>query len=192
ISLLNHNFLVLSCVGVAVLSQERQAMCRRMASRCQSRQTRNGRSNDVSRVFNQQCRRRIRNWQDISRCELGRATCQLTWESCQTISCANVRRVLGGGGSNPSPRTTTRRTPTPRTSTRRSPRTTRRNPTPRTTRRGPTPRTTRRDPLPQTTRRSPTPRTTRRNPSPRTTRTPDPAGRRTTTTRTTTRRSPNP
>nr|XP_043070075.1 uncharacterized protein LOC122322327 [Drosophila bipectinata] len=47
-----------------------------MASRCQSRQTRNGRSNDVSRLFNQQCRRRIRNWQDISRCELGRATCQ--------------------------------------------------------------------------------------------------------------------
>ncbi|KAH8256058.1 hypothetical protein KR026_005849, partial [Drosophila bipectinata] len=165
-------FLVLSCLGVAVLSQERQAMCRRMASRCQSRQTRNGRSNDVTRVFNQQCRRRIRNWQDISRCELGRATCQLTWESCQTISCANVRRVLGGGGSNPSPRTTTRRTPTPRT-------TTRRNPTPRTTRRGPTPRTTRRGPTPRTTRRGPTPRTTRQNPSPRTT--------RTTTTRTTTR-----
>ncbi|EDV40167.2 uncharacterized protein Dana_GF10383 [Drosophila ananassae] len=65
-----------TCLGVAVLAQERLAMCRRMALRCQNRQTRNGRSNDVTRVFNQQCRSRIRNWRDISRCELGRATCQ--------------------------------------------------------------------------------------------------------------------
>ncbi|KAH8312957.1 hypothetical protein KR067_003655, partial [Drosophila pandora] len=160
--------IVFTCLGVAVLAQERLAMCRRMALRCQNRQTRNGRSNDVTRVFNQQCRSRIRNWRDISRCELGRATCQLTWENCQTLSCANVRRALGGGGSNPSPRTTTRRTPTPRTTRRGpTPRTTRRGPTPRTTRRGPTPRTTRRNPSPQTTRRGPTPRTTRRNPTPR-------------------------
>lgn len=73
--------LVFTCLGVAVLAQERLAVCRRMALRCQNRQTRNGRSNDVTRVFNQQCRSRIRNWRDISRCELGRATCQCeSWE----------------------------------------------------------------------------------------------------------------
>ncbi|XP_070135510.1 serine/arginine repetitive matrix protein 1-like [Drosophila bipectinata] len=147
--------LVLSCLGVAVLSQERQAMCRRMASRCQSRQTRNGRSNDVSRLFNQQCRRRIRNWQDISRCELGRATCQLTLMSCYALSCERVRRVLEP------PRPTT---PCPCT-TRRPPRPP---PPPRAT---PRPRTTPRPPAPPTTRSPPPPRpppttTTRRPPSP--------------------------
>ncbi|KAH8300489.1 hypothetical protein KR018_009119, partial [Drosophila ironensis] len=147
---------------LTVQGQERLAMCRRMDARCQTRQVRNGRSNDVSRTFNQLCRSRFRNWRDISRCELARATCLLTWERCDVLSCDNVRSVLGRGGGGGEPRTTTRRGPTPRT-------TTRRGPTPRTTTRR-TPRTTsRRTPNPRTTtRRTPTPRTTtRRTPTPR-------------------------
>ncbi|KAH8312954.1 hypothetical protein KR067_003651, partial [Drosophila pandora] len=163
------SYSVLALGLIAVQAQDpsqAQAACRRISNRCTN--AHQNQQNDVSGAFNRACRIIDRNWRAISRCELTRATCALTWENCQTLSCANVRRALGGGGSHPSPRTTTRRTPTPRTTRRGpTPRTTRRGPTPRTTRRGPTPRTTRRNPSPQTTRRGPTPRTTRRNPTPR-------------------------
>ncbi|XP_017086248.1 uncharacterized protein LOC108118198 [Drosophila eugracilis] len=82
------------CLCVAVHAQNDREICRRVTQRCESRATRNGRNSDVSDIFNDNCRRLNRNWRNITRCELARATCQLTLERCDTLSCENVRRAL--------------------------------------------------------------------------------------------------
>uniref|UniRef100_A0A6P4E0C1 Uncharacterized protein LOC108039009 n=1 Tax=Drosophila rhopaloa TaxID=1041015 RepID=A0A6P4E0C1_DRORH len=86
-------FIAFICLCVAVQAQDRE-ICRRIRERCDSRAERNGRTNDVSDIFNENCRRLDRRWRNISRCELTWATCQLTLERCETLSCDNVRRVL--------------------------------------------------------------------------------------------------
>ncbi|XP_017053058.1 uncharacterized protein LOC108096186 [Drosophila ficusphila] len=87
-------FIALICLFVAVQAQNDREICRNVNRRCESRIDTNGRSNDVSDIYNNQCRRFDRNWSNISRCQLAWATCQLTIERCDTLSCANVRRVL--------------------------------------------------------------------------------------------------
>ncbi|KAH8351506.1 hypothetical protein KR059_005038, partial [Drosophila kikkawai] len=180
-------FLILGfCVSVQAQTPEPDLrdVCRRQNRRCLSRENLNGRTNEVTTIFNDHCRTTNRNWRNVTRCELAQANCQLTLVRCSTLTCANVRRTLGGGGGGGGGgRTTTRRSPMdpvenpePDTSTRRNP--PRRTSRPRTTRR-PGRTTTRRT---QTTRRSGR-TTTRRTPTTR-------RSRRTTTRRTpTTRRS---
>nr|AAA65111.1 L71-3 [Drosophila melanogaster] len=158
------------CLCMAVQAQTReQEICRQENETCRRNERRLGVQNDVSTTFNNHCRRQsgIRNWRNVSRCELSLATCRLTLERCAVINCKNVRNSIDGGvtARPPTSRRTTRRIPDTR-----RPRTTRRTPT---TRRAPTTRSSRRT----TRRRAPTTRTTRR-----TTR------RRAPTTRTTTRR----
>ncbi|KAH8296570.1 hypothetical protein KR054_008008, partial [Drosophila jambulina] len=174
--------LLVLCVSVQAQTPrpDLREVCRRQNERCLSRENRNGRTNEVTNIFNNHCRSSNRNWRNVTRCELARANCQLTLVRCSTLTCANVRNTLGGGGGggrpttprvptdptdtpvpNPEPtggppprRTTTRRTPT----TRRGGRTTtRRTPTTRRTRRTTTPRipTTRRPGRTTTRRRTP-------------------------------------
>ncbi|XP_016997829.1 uncharacterized protein Eig71Eb [Drosophila takahashii] len=87
-------FIAFVCLCVVVQAQSDREICRRINERCLSRAERNGRNNEVSDIFNENCRRNDRNWRSISRCELARATCILTLERCDTLSCDNVRRAL--------------------------------------------------------------------------------------------------
>ncbi|EDW41609.1 uncharacterized protein LOC6605808 [Drosophila sechellia] len=82
------------CLFVIVQAQSDRHICRRIVDRCESRVARNGRNNDISNIFNENCRRTHRNWREISRCELAKANCILTLERCDTLSCENVRRAL--------------------------------------------------------------------------------------------------
>ncbi|KAH8246275.1 hypothetical protein KR038_009442, partial [Drosophila bunnanda] len=194
-----NNFLIaLLILGlcVSVQAQTRRPdlreVCRRQSQRCRSQENRNGRTNEVTNIFNNFCRGSNRNWRNVTRCELTRATCELTLVRCSTLSCANVRRTLSGGDGGgrptppgsptpptgippdpePTPSIPLPRTPRPRT-TRRSRTTTRRTPTTRRSRRTTTRRTpTTRRPRRTTTRRTPTTRrprrtTTRRTPTTR-------------------------
>ncbi|KAH8300490.1 hypothetical protein KR018_009127, partial [Drosophila ironensis] len=83
----------LLCICVAVQAQDNE-LCRRIHERCLSRVTRNGRTNDVSDIFNRWCHEQNRRWRPISRCELVQATCRLTAERCRILSCENVREAL--------------------------------------------------------------------------------------------------
>ncbi|EDV52141.2 uncharacterized protein LOC6544461 [Drosophila erecta] len=87
-------FVAFICLFVIVYAQSDRDICKRLNDRCDSRVLRNGRNNDVSNIFNENCRRSNRNWRDISRCELAKANCILTLERCDTVTCENVRRVL--------------------------------------------------------------------------------------------------
>ncbi|EDW41610.1 salivary glue protein Sgs-3 [Drosophila sechellia] len=142
------------CLCVAVQAQNReQEICRKENETCRRNERRLGVQNDVSNTFNNHCSRQpgIRNWRNVSRCELSLATCRLTLERCAVINCRNVRNSIDGGSGRPP----TSRTTTPRIPDTRRPRTTRRTPT---TRRGQTTRSSRR-----TTRgRGPTTRSSRR------------------------------
>eukprot|EP00099_Drosophila_melanogaster_P004455 NP_001189113.1 Ecdysone-induced gene 71Eb, isoform B [Drosophila melanogaster] len=87
-------FIAFICLFVIVQAQSDRDICRRIVARCESRVVRNGRNNDISNIFNENCRRTQRNWREISRCELAKANCILTLERCNTLSCENVRRAL--------------------------------------------------------------------------------------------------
>ncbi|XP_036671378.2 uncharacterized protein Eig71Eb [Drosophila suzukii] len=87
-------FVAFICLCVVVQAQNEREICRRVNERCLSRAERNGRTNDVSDSFNENCRRTERNWRNITRCELARATCLLTLERCESLSCENVRRAI--------------------------------------------------------------------------------------------------
>ncbi|KAH8360841.1 hypothetical protein KR084_008662, partial [Drosophila pseudotakahashii] len=111
-----YNVLAFVCLCVVVQAQSNREICRRVHERCLSRADRNGRNNDVSDIFNENCRRNDRRWHNITRCELARATCickplslniilkifinfeyylcAVTLERCDTLSCDNVRRAL--------------------------------------------------------------------------------------------------
>ncbi|XP_043649722.1 salivary glue protein Sgs-3 [Drosophila teissieri] len=146
-------FLAVICLCAAVQAQS--DICRKENETCRRNERRLGVQNEVSTIFNNQCRRQpgVRNWRNVSRCELSLATCRLTIERCAAINCENVRTSIDGGvtGRPPTPRTT------PRIPDTRRPRTTRRTPT---TRRVTTRRTTRRTPATRSSRRTTRGRTT--------------------------------
>ncbi|KAH8339334.1 hypothetical protein KR074_012315, partial [Drosophila pseudoananassae] len=83
------------CLLAAAMAQENaREVCRRVNERCLRSAGNHGPNNDISNIFNEWCRRQNRNWRNISRCELTRATCRLTLERCRSLSCENVRDAL--------------------------------------------------------------------------------------------------
>lgn len=136
--------LAILCLCVAVQAQTReQEICRQENETCRRNERRLGVQNDVSTTFNNHCRRQsgIRNWRNVSRCELSLATCRckyliwnnyisykniifyyqttidltVTLERCAVINCKNVRNSIDGGvtARPPTSRRTTRRILTP-------------------------------------------------------------------------------
>ncbi|KAH8351503.1 hypothetical protein KR059_005025 [Drosophila kikkawai] len=100
----------LVCLLAAVQAQTREPtpreICQTVNERCLSRVPVHRNRSEVTDILNGRCRRRHRGWRNITRCELARATCQLTIERCATLSCKNIREALAGDRA-----TTTRRTP---------------------------------------------------------------------------------
>ncbi|KAH8312958.1 hypothetical protein KR067_003654, partial [Drosophila pandora] len=83
------------CLFAAAMAQENaREVCQRVNARCLRSAGNHGPNNDISNIFNDWCRRQHRNWRNISRCELVRATCRLTLERCRSLSCDNVREAL--------------------------------------------------------------------------------------------------
>ncbi|EDW26173.1 GL25493 [Drosophila persimilis] len=72
--------LAIGCICVASQATTRAPrgsdVCRRLNDRCLRNQDRLGTTNDVTQIYNSNCRRSQANWRDISRCDLARATCQ--------------------------------------------------------------------------------------------------------------------
>ncbi|KAH8386104.1 hypothetical protein KR200_004847, partial [Drosophila serrata] len=115
--------LAVFCLLAAVQAQTREPtpreICRIVNERCLSRVPVHGNRSEVTDILNARCRRRHRNWRNINRCDLARATCQckclcyyfyketdlnilnmllkyfiVTIERCAALSCVNIRAAL--------------------------------------------------------------------------------------------------
>ncbi|KAH8380042.1 hypothetical protein KR009_008653, partial [Drosophila setifemur] len=110
-------FPAIVCLFVAVEAQRPSQTCANIHARCLRAEPRNGRTNDLSDIFNNWCRwgPRFTN-RGITRCELVRATCickylsgisyffklfiyvllktLVTIDRCRPLSCEEVKRTL--------------------------------------------------------------------------------------------------
>ncbi|XP_023167697.1 uncharacterized protein LOC111597305 [Drosophila hydei] len=87
-------FFCLCLMQIHVQANENKRICQRLTEKCLSHQPRRGPDDDVTNIFNANCRRIRRQWKNITRCDLDRATCELTLVKCRSVTCDNVRKVL--------------------------------------------------------------------------------------------------
>ncbi|XP_068141474.1 uncharacterized protein [Drosophila tropicalis] len=90
-------FLVLCCLYLVQIQgqllTDRQ-YCNRLTRECLRSEGTVGPNDDTEGIYNDWCRRSNRNWRNITRCQLVRASCELTLVRCENLTCANVARVL--------------------------------------------------------------------------------------------------
>ncbi|KAH8300557.1 hypothetical protein KR018_012435, partial [Drosophila ironensis] len=90
-------FPVLCCllvVQIAAQDREGQRFCERLTAECVRQQPTVGTNDDTVGIYNEHCRRSNRNWRNITRCELVRASCILTMVRCDNPTCKNVADSL--------------------------------------------------------------------------------------------------
>ncbi|EDW19149.1 uncharacterized protein LOC6582992 [Drosophila mojavensis] len=87
-------FFCLCLMQIQAQPNENRRICEKLNRDCVACQRRRGPDDDVTNIFNANCRRSDRRWKNITRCELDRATCELTLGSCRAVTCANVRRII--------------------------------------------------------------------------------------------------
>ncbi|KRF98539.1 uncharacterized protein Dwil_GK27973 [Drosophila willistoni] len=79
------------CQGQALTDRE---YCNRLTRECLRSEGTVGPNDDTVGIYNDWCRRSNRNWRNITRCQLVRASCELTLIRCANLSCQNVLAVL--------------------------------------------------------------------------------------------------
>ncbi|EDW70769.1 uncharacterized protein [Drosophila virilis] len=87
--------LAICCMCLLQVEANRKT-CDEVSAICVKAQRLTGPEDDVTNLFNFQCRRQNRNWKNITRCQLERAACLLTLVKCDRLSCVNVINALRG------------------------------------------------------------------------------------------------
>ncbi|KAH8256056.1 hypothetical protein KR026_005841, partial [Drosophila bipectinata] len=73
---------------------EGRRFCDRLTAECVRHERQVGTVDDTVTIYNNHCRRSNRNWRNITRCELVRASCLLTMFRCDNPTCKNVADSL--------------------------------------------------------------------------------------------------
>ncbi|EDV97828.1 uncharacterized protein LOC122322562 [Drosophila grimshawi] len=76
-----------------VQSQPKPNTCDALLQQCLSHQPTRGTTDDLTDYFNLGCRRRLRNWNNFTRCQLENAACELSLNRCLALECENAVRV---------------------------------------------------------------------------------------------------
>ncbi|KAH8380051.1 hypothetical protein KR009_008667, partial [Drosophila setifemur] len=88
--------LVVLCILSQILAQRNREYCELVFRDCQSFTSRIGRFDETIDSFNRHCRRvRRGRWNNVSRCEMEKATCLLILQRCDDMTCNNIADVLG-------------------------------------------------------------------------------------------------
>ncbi|XP_017100262.2 uncharacterized protein Eig71Ek [Drosophila bipectinata] len=96
--MLKLSLLLVLCVIIVshVSAQRNREYCEDIYRDCQSHTTAIGRFDETIDSYNRHCRRERRGrWNNVSRCEMEKATCILILQRCDDMSCNNIAEVLG-------------------------------------------------------------------------------------------------
>ncbi|KAH8351510.1 hypothetical protein KR059_005052, partial [Drosophila kikkawai] len=90
-------FLVLCLLNLWHIEAETsREYCNSLYQDCLRFTPRLGRYDETIDSFNRHCRReRLGRWNDVSRCEMEKATCLLILQRCDDMSCRNIAEALG-------------------------------------------------------------------------------------------------
>ncbi|XP_020803248.1 uncharacterized protein LOC110180000 [Drosophila serrata] len=76
-------------------AQSNREYCESLYRDCLRFTPRLGRYDETIDSFNRHCRRERLRWNDVSRCEMEKATCLLILHRCDDMSCRNIAETLG-------------------------------------------------------------------------------------------------
>ncbi|XP_016997844.2 uncharacterized protein Eig71Ek [Drosophila takahashii] len=78
-----------------IKAQTNREYCENVYTDCQRFTPRIGRFDETIDSFNRHCRRERRGrWNNVSRCEMEKATCLLILRRCDDMSCNNIAEIL--------------------------------------------------------------------------------------------------
>ncbi|XP_017053060.1 uncharacterized protein LOC108096189 [Drosophila ficusphila] len=89
------SLLLVLCALSSIEAQSNRDYCESVFADCQRFTPRIGRFDETIDSFNRHCRRERRGrWNNVSRCEMEKATCLLILQRCDDMSCKNIAEVL--------------------------------------------------------------------------------------------------